>query len=97
MPTAAKLQLFKAEILPAYLTYCHLTFGISAERVIRENSNVLRRGVCARAVFRDEKLPNKAKLTTLYERRRASRYSMFDVQSEAWQVPSERQGFVLSE
>ena len=48
VPTAAKLQLFKAEILP-YLTYAIL-LGISAERVISENSKVFRRGVCAQSL-----------------------------------------------
>ena len=71
MNTAAKLQLLKAAILP-YLTTAIL-LGISAERVIKEKlERIQERGLIA--VFRDgqstyEKLLNKAKLITLYERR----------------------------
>ena len=73
VPTAEKLQLFKAAILP-YLTYCHLTWHFCPASDKRKLERIQERGL--RAVFSDgqstyKKLLNKAKsyLITLYERR----------------------------
>ena len=70
VPTAAKLQLFKAEILP-YLTYCHLTWHFCRASDKWKLESIQERGL--RAVFRDgqstyEKLLNGAKLITLWKR-----------------------------
>jgi len=69
IPTEAKLQLYKAAILP-HLTYCHLTwhFCKASDKLER----IQERGL--RAVFKDkhssyEKLLAKADIPSLYNRR----------------------------
>ena len=71
VPTAAKLQLFKAVILP-YLTYCHLTWHFCRASDTRKLERVQERGL--RPVFRDSKstykqLLKRAKLLSLHDRR----------------------------
>ena len=67
----AKLQLFKAAILP-YLTYCHLTWHFCKSSDSRRLERVQERGL--RAVFKDkhstyERLLQKANLPSLLNRR----------------------------
>ena len=70
-PTAAKLQLCKAAILP-HLTYCHLTWHFCRESDRRKLERIQERGL--RAIFNDkqsgyEELRVKANLPSLYNRR----------------------------
>ena len=71
MPTAAKLQLFKAAILP-YLTYCHLTWYFCRASDTRKLERVQEKGL--RTVFRVSKstykqLLKRGKLPSLHDRR----------------------------
>ena len=71
IPTAAKLQLYKAAILP-HLTYCHLTWHFCRESDRRKLERIQERGL--RAMFNDkqsgyEELLVKANLPSLYNRR----------------------------
>ena len=71
IPTAAKLQLYKAAILP-HLTYCHLTWHFCRESDRRKLERIQERGL--RAIFNDkqsgyEELLVKANLPLLYNRR----------------------------
>ena len=71
IPTNAKLQLFKAAILP-YLTYCHLIWHFCKSSDSRRLERVQERGL--RAVYKDkhstyERLLQKANLPTLLNRR----------------------------
>ena len=71
IPTDAKLQLFKAAILP-YLTYCHLIRHFCKSSDSCRLERVQERGL--RAVYKDkhstyERLLQKAKLPTLLNRR----------------------------
>ena len=71
IPTEAKLNLFKAAILP-HLTYCHLVWHFWGVSDTRRLERVQERGL--RAVFKDkqssyQQLLVKAKLPTLYNRR----------------------------
>ena len=71
IPTEAKLQLFKAAILP-YLTYCHLIWHFCKSSDSRRLERAQERGL--RAVYKDkhstyERLLQKAELTTLLNRR----------------------------
>ena len=50
-PTAAKLQLYKAAILP-HLTYCHLTWHFCRESDRRKLERIQERGL--RAIFDDK-------------------------------------------
>ena len=78
-----------------------ILLGISAERVIREKlERIQERGLSA--VFRDgqstyEKLLNKAKLITLYERRPQDIACYMYKVKHGMCMLLERQGFVLSE
>ena len=70
-PTEAKLQLYKAPILP-HLTYCHLTWHFCRASDRRKLERTQERGL--RAVFKDkrssyEKLLAKADIPSLYNRR----------------------------
>ena len=51
IPTAAKLQLYKAAILP-HLTYCHLTWHFCRESDRRKLERIQERGL--RAIFSDK-------------------------------------------
>ena len=71
IPTEAKLQLYKAAILP-HLTYCHLTWHFCKASDRRKLERIQERGL--RAVFKDkhssyEKLLAKADIPSLYNRR----------------------------
>ena len=71
IPTNAKLQLFKAAVLP-YLTYCHLAWNFCKASDARKLERLQERGL--RAVYRDKhsgylKLLERAKLPTLLNRR----------------------------
>ena len=71
IPTSAKLQLFKCAIIP-HLTYCHLVWHFSRASDWRKLERLQERAL--RAVFNNtsdtyETLLQKAKLTTLYNRR----------------------------
>ena len=71
IPTEAKLQLYKAAILP-HLTYCHLTWHFCKASNRRKLERIQERGL--RAVFKDklssyEKLLAKADIPSLYNRR----------------------------
>ena len=71
VPTTAKLQLFKAAVLP-YLTYCHLTWHFCRASDKRKLERVQERGL--RAMFKESKstydqLLKRDNLTTLYERK----------------------------
>ena len=71
IPTEAKLQLYKAAILP-HLTYCHLTWHFCKASDRRKLERVQERGL--RAVFKDkqscyEELLTKANIPSLYNRR----------------------------
>ena len=68
IPTEAKLQLYKAAILP-HLTYCHLTWHFCQASDRRKLERIQERGL--RAVFKDkhssyEKLLAKADIPSLY-------------------------------
>ena len=70
-PTAAKLQLYKAAILP-HLTYCHLTWHFCRASDTRKLERVQERGL--RAVFKDKhssykQLLERAALPTVLNRR----------------------------
>ena len=71
IPTEAKLQLYKAAILP-HLTYCHLTWHFCKASDRRKLERVQERGL--RTVFKDkqscyEELLTKANIPSLYNRR----------------------------
>ena len=71
IPTFAKLQLFKAAILPR-LTYCHLVWHFCRASDARKLERLQERGL--RAVFKDKNSPyhqllERAKLPTLLNRR----------------------------
>ena len=71
IPTEAKLQLYKAAILP-HLTYCHLVWHFCRASDTRRLERVQERGL--RAVFKDkvstyQQLLKKAKLPSLLNRR----------------------------
>ena len=71
IPTAAKLQLYKAAILP-HLTYCHLTWHFCRASDTRKLERVQERGL--RAVFKDKhssykQLLERAALPTVLNRR----------------------------
>ena len=71
IPTDAKLQLFKAAILP-YLAYCHLIWHFCKSSDSHRLERVQERGL--RAVYKDkhstyDRLLQKAKLPTLLNRR----------------------------
>ena len=71
IPTAAKLQLYKAAILP-HLTYCHLTWHFCRQSDRRKLERIQERG--RRAIFNDkqsgyEELLVKANLPSLYNKR----------------------------
>lgn len=71
IPTDAKLQLYKAAILP-HLCYCHLTWHFCKASDRRKLERIQERGL--RAVFKDkrssyEKLLVKADIPLLYNRR----------------------------
>ena len=71
IPTEAKLQLYKAAILP-HLAYCHLTWHFCKASDRRKLERIQERGL--RAVFKDkhscyEKLLAKADIPSLYNRR----------------------------
>ena len=72
IPTKAKLQLYKAAILP-HLTYCHLTWHFCKPSNRRKLERIQERGL--RAIFKDkltdklssyEKLLAKAGIPSLY-------------------------------
>jgi len=70
IPTEAKLQLYRAAILP-HLTYCHLTWHFCKVSDRRKVERIQERGL--RAVFKDklssyEKLLAKADIPSLYNR-----------------------------
>ena len=71
IPTEAKLQLYKAAILP-HLTYCHLTWHFCKVSDRRKLERIPERGL--RAVFKDkhsgyEKLLAKEDIPSSYNRR----------------------------
>ena len=71
IPTAAKLHLYKAAILP-HLTYCHLTSHVCRESDQRKLERIQERGL--RAIFNEkqsgyEELLVKDNLPSLYNRR----------------------------
>ena len=71
IPTEAKLQLYKAAILP-HLTYCHLTGHFCKANDRRKLARIQERGL--RAVFKEklssyEKLLAKSDIPSLYNRR----------------------------